>query len=103
MTPLRKQMIEELQLRNLSEATIHTYVDAVERYAKHFNTSPAKLGPERVREYLLYLLNDHHVSSSTLQVKLPAVSPQHVAVPLLYACRPTTGRSHHSTRLQKRW
>jgi site-specific recombinase XerD len=66
-------MIEELQLRNLSEATIHTYVDAVERYAKHFNTSPAKLGPERVREYLLYLLNDHHVSSSTLQVNRGAL------------------------------
>ena len=73
MTPLRKQMIEELQLRNLSEATIHTYVDAVERYAKHFNTSPAKLGPEQVREYLLYLLNNHHVSSSTIQVNRGAL------------------------------
>jgi integrase/recombinase XerD len=73
MTPLRKQMIEELQLRNLSEATIHTYVHAVERYAKHFNTSPAKLGPEQVREYLLYLLNNHHVSSSTIQVNRGAL------------------------------
>ena len=73
MTPLRKQMIEELQLRNLSETTIHTYVHAVERYAKHFNTSPAKLGPEQVREYLLYLLNNHHVSSSTIQVNRGAL------------------------------
>ena len=73
MTPLRKRMIEELQLRNLSDTTIHAYVGAVKRYARHFNTSPAKLGPEQVREYLLHLLNDHRVSASTLQVSRAAM------------------------------
>ena len=73
MTPLRKQMIGELQLRNLSDTTIHQYVGAVERYARHFNTSPAKLGPEQVREYLLHRLNDDQVSSSTLQVNRAAL------------------------------
>ena len=68
MTPLRKQMIEELQLRNLSEATTTTYLKAVERYAKHYNTSPAKLGAEQVREYLLHLRNEHEVTSSTVGV-----------------------------------
>src|ERR1035441_4292575 len=49
MTPLRQRMLEELQLRNLSETTIHTYLRLVERFAKHFGASPTKLGPEHVR------------------------------------------------------
>jgi len=51
-------MLEELQLRNLSETTIHTYWRLVERCAKHFGASPAKLGPDHVRRYLLHLLKD---------------------------------------------
>ena len=58
MTPLRQRMLEELQLRNLSETTIHTYLRLVERFAKHFGASPAQLGPDHVRRYLLHLLND---------------------------------------------
>lgn len=37
MTPLRKLMIEELQLGNLSDLTIQTYVKAVGRFAKAKN------------------------------------------------------------------
>jgi len=50
-------MLEELQLRNLSEATIQTYLGSVERFAKHYGISPTQLGPEQVRQYLLHLLN----------------------------------------------
>ena len=53
MTPLRKRMMEELQLRNLSPITADTYLHVVERFARHFDQSPAKLGREQVREYLL--------------------------------------------------
>ena len=51
MTPIRKRMIEELQLRNYSASTIHTYVKAVWRFTRHFHRSPALLGPEDVRQY----------------------------------------------------
>ncbi len=68
MTPLRKQMLEELQLRNLSQNTITAYVGAVRRYALHFRKPPEQLGPEHVRRYLLYLLNEKKDTPNTIQV-----------------------------------
>lgn len=73
MTPLRKRMLEELQLRNLSTLTADVYVAAVERFAKHFHASPERLGPEQIRQYLLYLLNERKVSANTLQVHRAAL------------------------------
>ena len=73
MTPLRKRMIEELQLRNLSTLTTHIYVKAVERFARHFKASPERLGAEQVRQYLLYLIHERKLSASTLQVHRAAL------------------------------
>jgi integrase/recombinase XerD len=68
MTPLRKRMVEQLQLRNLSKATEETYLKCVERYALFFDRSPERLGPEHVREYLLHLKNDRKVQTNTILV-----------------------------------
>jgi integrase/recombinase XerD len=68
MTPLRKRMLEELQLRNLSAATTTPYLGAVRRFAEHFGRSPEQLGPDQVRQYLLYLLNDKKDNFNTIQV-----------------------------------
>jgi integrase/recombinase XerD len=73
MTPLRSRMLEELQLRNLSEITAHTYVSSVERYARYFNKSPQKLGAEHVREYLLHLMHDNKAMPSTVLVNRAAL------------------------------
>jgi hypothetical protein len=50
-------MIEDLQLRNLSEITARAYVGAVRRYSEYFRKPPEQLGPEQVRQYLLYLMS----------------------------------------------
>src|SRR4029077_16864719 len=68
MTPLRKRMLEELQLRNYAGFTIERYLDAVERFAKYFGKSPSQLGPEQIREYLLHLVKDKKAAPNTLQV-----------------------------------
>jgi integrase/recombinase XerD len=73
MTPLRSRMLEELQLRNLSEQTAHTYVTSVERYAHYFGKSPQKLGPEHVREYLLHLIRDNKALPNTVLVNRAAL------------------------------
>ena|SRR5438094_704178 len=62
MTPLRQRMWEDLQLRNDSEHTIRAYLHCVADFAKHFRTSPEHLGPEQVRTYQLFLVQEKQVA-----------------------------------------
>ncbi len=62
MTPLRQRMLEDMQLRNYSPLTMHCYLRCVADFARHFGVSPAHLGPEQVRTYQLFLLQDKQVS-----------------------------------------
>lgn len=39
MTPLRRQMIEEMQLRGYAQSTIEGYVHAVAQLARHYRRS----------------------------------------------------------------
>jgi site-specific recombinase XerD len=57
-------MIDDMTLRNFTEATIEAYVRCVFRFARHFHCSPDLLGREHVRSYLLHLLQERHVSQS---------------------------------------
>lgn len=67
MTPLRQRYIEDLRLKNFSPGTIHVYVHAVAKFARHFGRSPDELGPEEVRKYLVHLV-ERGVSRSTCVV-----------------------------------
>ncbi|MDP8238805.1 MAG: site-specific integrase [Candidatus Hatepunaea meridiana] len=73
MTELRMRMLQEMQLRNLSQNTQKRYIDRVSDFAGHFGKSPEQLGPEDVRSYQLYLIQERKLSSSTLNVAVCAL------------------------------
>ena len=56
VSPLRRRMIEDMTLRNLSPSTQQSYVYAVANFGRHFGRPPDKLGLEEVRTYQLHLI-----------------------------------------------
>src|SRR4051812_3832008 len=56
MSPLRRRMIEDMTVRNLSPATQQSYLYAVAKFSRHFGAPPARLGTEQVRAYQLHLI-----------------------------------------------
>ena len=66
MTALRQRMLEDLQLRNYSPATIACYLRCVADFAQHFHTAPDHLGPEHIRTYQLFLVREKHASWSAV-------------------------------------
>lgn len=64
MTELRQRYLEDLRLRNYSPKTLQTYVDCVSLFARYFKQSPEQLGPEHIREYQIYLVDEKKCSWS---------------------------------------
>jgi hypothetical protein len=73
MTPLRRRMIDDMTLRNFTPKTVHSYVQCIARFARHFNTSPELLGPEHVRAFLVHLVQERRVSLSHYKQNLAAL------------------------------
>jgi hypothetical protein len=67
MTHLHQRMQEDLRLRNFSERTIRRHTEIVSEFGWYFHKSPDQLGPERVRTFLLYLLNARKLAWGTIQ------------------------------------
>jgi site-specific recombinase XerD len=70
MSILRQKMIEDLQLRGLSERTQESYVQAVRQLAAHYHKSPDQISEEELRQYFLFLKNVKQVSRSTHTIAL---------------------------------
>jgi integrase/recombinase XerD len=73
MTRLRQRMLEELQRRNYSPSTTRGYILAVKQFAAYFGKSPDRLGPEEVRRFQLYLLNEKKLSAGTVKIRMSAL------------------------------
>ena len=72
MSPLRRRMIEDMQIRNLTPNTQRVYVAQVVRFACHFGKSPDLLGPPEIRIYLLHLTQERHLAASSVIVTVSA-------------------------------
>lgn len=57
VSPLRRRMIDDMMLRNLSPATQRSYLHAVTKFSRHFRRSPDRLGLEDVRAFQVYLVS----------------------------------------------
>jgi len=73
MNPLRRHMIEDMQIRNLTPNTQRAYLEQVSRFARHFGKSPEHLGPAEIRMYLLHLVKDKHLAASSIIVAVSAL------------------------------
>src|SRR5216683_1220172 len=56
MSPLRRRMIEDMTVRNLSPATQRSYVHALAKFSRYFGCSPDRLDLEDVRTFQVHLV-----------------------------------------------
>ncbi len=66
MTPLRRRMLEDMQLRNLCPETQRNYMHHISGLARFYQTSPDHLSLEEIREYQLYLTNERRLSPDAI-------------------------------------
>ena len=67
MGKLKDQMLMDLQLSGAKPRTQETYLREVENLAKYFNRSPAELGEAELKKYMLYMINERHLSEGTFR------------------------------------
>lgn len=74
MTPLRKRMIRELELRRKAPCTVSSYVKAVEELARYYRRSPDRISTEQVRDYMHFLVAGKKLSYSSCNHKIVAIN-----------------------------
>jgi integrase/recombinase XerD len=73
MKKLREQMLVDLQLSGATKSTQKNYLREVDNLAKYFNRSPAELGEAELKEYLLHLIKERHLSEGTFRFYVAAL------------------------------
>lgn len=58
ISPLRRRMIEDMTVRNLSPTTRASYIHNVKKFSQYFGRSPDRLGLEDVRAYQVHLVSE---------------------------------------------
>ena len=66
-------MLADLQLRGIVPSTQKAYLREVSNFAKYFNRSPEELGEDELKEYMLYLMKERHLSDGTFRFYVTAL------------------------------
>lgn len=70
VSPLRKRMIEDMQLRGFTRKTQLSYVRAVEGLTRFHRRSPDKLSDEEIRRYFVHLTCERKLARQTVTIAL---------------------------------
>jgi integrase/recombinase XerD len=89
LSPLRRRMVEDMTVRNLSPATQRSYIYAVAKFSQYFGRSPDRLDMEAVRAYQVQLV--------TRGISWPALNQTVCALRFFYGV--TLGRSDLPERI----
>jgi integrase/recombinase XerD len=73
MSPLRRRMLEDMQLRNFSTGTQRSYIHYVEGFANHYWINPERLGLDDIRSYQLHLIEQRRLSPPSVNCFVAAV------------------------------
>jgi integrase/recombinase XerD len=57
ISPLRRRMIEDMTVRNLSPATQRSYISAVRKFSRYFARSPDRLGLDDIHTFQVHLVS----------------------------------------------
>jgi site-specific recombinase XerD len=70
---LRDRMIRDMQLRRFSGATQGAYLREVALLVKHFQQPPDRIDQHMLQDYILYLLTERQLASSSVNVATAAL------------------------------
>ena len=98
LSPLRRRMMEDMTVRNLSPATQRSYLHAVTKFSRYFGRSPDRLDLEDVRSFQVHLASTG-ISWASLNQTVCAlrffygITLGHAEIPerIPYAREPRTG------------
>ncbi len=67
MSPLRKRLIEDLQLAGYSQRTVESYSSVVVRLSQHYGRSPEQISEEELRAFFVHLKTERKLSDSSFK------------------------------------
>jgi integrase/recombinase XerD len=92
MGELKEAMKKDMELKNLSERTIKTYLGCMKNFTRHYGKSPDQIDDEAIRDFLYYLLKEKNSSQA-------AISQHYSALKFFY--QTTLGRDWDALKIPR--
>jgi len=73
MTALRRRLLEDMQVRQLSPHTQRASVNNIAQFARDVGQSPDAQGPEEIRTYQVYVTTDRTLAPSSVCMAVSAL------------------------------